>query len=475
MKLEPLREACGVLGIQGESNSIPELMFYGLMALQHRGQESAGIALADSSGKITLKRAMGLVERSISPASLSKLKSNAGIGHVRYSTMATSTLENAQPFLIEGVKSGLAMGYNGNFVNYLDLRKALSEKNVQLTSMCDAEIFLNLMKGEMKKMDLFEALSKTADLVEGSYAAVCLTGEGEILAFRDPLGNRPLCHGMIDGSHVCASESVAIDVCSGTLMGTVEPGEALLISQSGVERHRFASCKRRAHCMFEYVYFSRPDSVIEGVSVYDARLRLGENLAKTCEHEIDVVVPVPDTSRPAAEGFSRFSGVPVAEGLIKNRYVQRTFIMPMQASRENAVKVKLNPLRSVLENKRVMLIDDSIVRGTTIGKLVSMVRRAGAREVHVSITCPPVISPCFYGIDVKTHKELIATQQPVAGICKTIGADSLQYQTLEGLVESIGLRREDLCMACLTGEYPTPKAQQLSDQMKIKPVVEGVH
>jgi amidophosphoribosyltransferase len=467
MKLKPLKEACGVFGIKGEERDIPHAIFYGLMALQHRGQESFGVAVAAASKKINLERSMGLVGGKLSPKSLSKLKGDAGIGHVRYSTVSTSTIENAQPILVEGIRNGLAMGYNGNFVNYLDLRKAVSAENTSFTSICDAEIFLNLMKNKMKNMDLFDALQETATLVEGSYAATLITGEGEVLAFRDPIGNRPLCFGMIGNSYVSASESVAIDVCCGKLMGDVEPGEAIMISKSGVERHRFAPCKRKAHCMFEYVYFSRPDSVIEGVSVYEARLRLGESLAKACTHDVDVVIPVPDTSRPAAEGFSRFSGAPVAEGLIKNRYIQRTFIMPGQTSRENAVKVKLNPLKAVLQDKRIIMIDDSIVRGTTIGKLVNMVKRAGAREVHVAITCPPVIAPCFYGIDISTHRELIATQQPVEGICKTIGADSLLYQTTDGLVESIGLPREELCMACITGEYPTPKAQQLSDQMKL--------
>ncbi|OYT55352.1 MAG: hypothetical protein B6U77_01870 [Candidatus Hecatellales archaeon ex4484_218] len=422
---------CGVVGVYDREKNVAEHIFYGLMALQHRGQESAGIALTKGDGNVYLRKAMGLVSEALPLTELSMLTGRCGIGHVRYSTVGKLGLTDAQPFNLDS----LALAYNGNLVNFLELR---------------------------------EKLRKKSKVVEGAYSAVCLSGKGEILVFRDPLGFRPLCYGEIDGSFISASESVAVDMCGGKLISDVKPGEAILVSDSGIERKCFAKSSRKAHCMFEYVYFSRPDSVIEGKSVYDIRLKLGVNLAKTYENDADVIVPVPDTSRPAAEGIARQTGLPVAEGLIKNRYIHRTFIMPSQNLRENAVKIKLNPLKSVLQNQRVILVDDSIVRGTTIKNIVHMIRKAGAKEVHVRITCPPIISPCFYGIDIATHRELIASKKSVEEIRKIIGADSLGYQTIDKLVEAIGLRKEDLCLACLTGEYPTPKAQKLADEMKKK-------
>jgi len=379
----PKKDFCGIIGAYSRKEPIAEHVFYGLMALQHRGQESVGIAIADANKRVTLRKGMGLVEQNFTLGDLSLLEGRVGIGHVRYSTVGSSSLEDAQPFYLDTVKNGFALGHNGNFVNYIELKDALTKQNIRLTSRCDAEIFLRMLADRLQeKNHVFDALSESAQMIEGAYSAVCLTGEGELLAFRDPFGFKPLCYGEINDTLICASESVAIDMCGAELKSDIKPGEALMISDSGIEKRCFAPCVRRAHCMFEYVYFSRPDSVIEGKSVYEARLRLGANLAKNLSCSTDVIVPVPDTSRPAAEGLSRVSGIPVAEGLIKNRYVYRTFIMPRQALREDAVKIKLNPLRAVLRDRRVMLIDDSIVRGTTIKKIVRMVRRAGAREVH---------------------------------------------------------------------------------------------
>ncbi|MCX8176087.1 MAG: amidophosphoribosyltransferase, partial [Candidatus Bathyarchaeota archaeon] len=319
-----------------------------------------------------------------------------------------------------------------------------------------------------ERKDYFDALSEMDEGIEGSYSAICLTGKGEMLIFRDPYGFKPLCYGESDDYFIGASESVAIDICGGNLVSDVQPGEALLVSGGKIEEKCFAKRRKKAYCMFEYVYFSRPDSVIEGISVYDVRVKLGLNLAKNYENNADVVVPVPDTSRPAAEGIARYTGLPVAEGLIKNRYIHRTFIMPRQALREESVKIKLNPLRSVLKGRRIILVDDSIVRGTTIKNIIHMIREAGAKEVHVRITCPPIISPCFYGIDISTHGELIAFNHSIEEICKIIGADSLGYQTIDGLVDAIGIRKDKLCLACLTEEYPTPKAQEIADKMKKK-------
>jgi len=402
------------------------------------------------------------------------LEGKVGIGHVRYSTVGRSTLADAQPCCLSGPRHGLALAYNGTLVNYRELRDLVLHRGKQLTTGSDAEILLHLVMDELQGTDnLFEALTNSLRRVEGGYSAVLITGDGDLLAFRDPFGFKPLCYGTVGGAFFCASESVAIDMAGGELEHDVGPGEAILVTDSGIVKKQFLPCQRRAHCMFEYVYFSRPDSIIEGRPVYNVRMRLGQNLAKTCCYAADVIVPVPDTSRPAAEAASRALGIPTAEGLIKNRYIHRTFIMPEQSLRENAVKAKLNPLKSVLNGQRVMLIDDSIVRGTTLRDIVNMVRRAGAREVHVGITCPPIISPCFYGIDISTHGELIASHNTVEQIRKQIGADSLCYQTVDGLVDAIGIRREDLCMACLTGEYPTPKAQQMATVMRSKPPITG--
>lgn len=462
-----VREACGVFGAYNPEGPAFEFIFYGLTALQHRGQESTGIATVEEEG-IRVEKAMGLVVDHFSPES-SKFQGKVGIGHVRYSTVGASSIVDAQPFQINGI----AVCHNGNLVNYLELRRLLSSRGVKPISTCDAEILGHLIglegKADPSAGGVVEALPSISELVEGSYSALCLTRKGEIVAFRDPYGFRPLCYGLAGEAYLCSSESVAIDVCEGNMLSYVEPGEALILSEKGFERVRFAPCRRRAHCMFEFVYFSRPDSVIEGKSVYNVRLKLGENLGKTYGCNADIVVPVPDTARPAAEGISRVTGVPVAEGLIKNRYIHRTFIMPGQRRRENAVKMKLNPLKAVLKGKSVCLVDDSIVRGTTIRKIIGIVREAGAREVHVKITCPPIISPCFYGIDIATHQELIAAGRSVEEIRKLTGADSLNYQTLEGLIDAIGLGRENLCLACLTGNYPTPKAQRLADKMKGRP------
>ena len=465
MGLESVREACGIIAVYDVEKPVFDKIFYGLMALQHRGQESVGVAVREEKGKIILGKAMGLVGENLSIEELSFLTGRSGIGHVRYSTVGRSNLTDAQPFSL----GDIALAYNGNLVNYGELRQTLTSSGISFTSRCDAEIMLKILACKLKEgYDLFNALSEMASMVEGAYSSICLTDKGEILVFRDPYGFKPLCYGKLNETVIGSSESVAIDMCGGELVSDVQPGEALLISDSGIEKKRFVSCGRRAYCMFEYVYFSRPDSVIEGKSVYDVRLKLGMNLAKTFDGEVDIIVPVPDTSRPAAEGISRVSGLSVAEGLIKNRYVHRTFIMPRETRREDAVKIKLNPLKSVLKNQRVLLIDDSIVRGTTIKNIVHMIKKTGAREVHVRITCPPITSPCFYGIDIATHGELIASKKSVEDVCKTIGAASLEYQTIEGLVEAIGLRREDLCLACLTGEYPTPKAQNLADKMMEK-------
>jgi amidophosphoribosyltransferase len=326
--------------------------------------------------------------------------------------------------------------------------------------------------GERFIRDFLEkAIADCMNEVEGSYSAVFLTGEGELVAFRDPLGFRPLVWGEGEDAKMFASESVALDINNVENFSDVKPGEVIIVKDGNLEKNQACSAKEKAHCMFEYVYFSRPDSIIEGKTVYDVRMNLGRNLARTYHSEADVVIPVPDTSRPAAEGVGRELGIPVCEGLIKNRYVWRTFIMPEQKARDDAIKLKMNPIKSVMKDKHVILVDDSIVRGTTSRKIIELVKKSGAKKVELWITCPPIISPCFYGIDIATHRELIAANYSVEEIAKKINADSLCYQTIEGLVDAIGLKKEELCVACLTGRYPTPLAQSLADKLKTQTTV----
>ncbi|MFQ5761868.1 MAG: amidophosphoribosyltransferase [Candidatus Bathyarchaeia archaeon] len=469
------KEACGIIGVFDPKNNVTGQILFGLMALQHRGQEAAGVAVSGSNGAVKVRKALGLVGEGFSQWDLHDGEGNIGIGHVRYSTVGPSTLEEAQPFYLAGPLGGIALAHNGNIVNYRELRSRLLEQGVELRTGSDAEILANIFAEEVAKTaNIFEALMNLSKIVEGGYSVVCVTGNRQLLVWRDPHGFRPLCYGVKNGVFMCASESVAIDMCGGELVGDVGPGEAIVVSSEGVVRQRYAPTHRKAHCMFEYVYFSRPDSIAVERQVYDVRLRLGENLASVIPRDADVIVPVPDTSRPAAEGASRLTGKPVAEGLIKNRYVHRTFIMPDQSRRENAVKAKLNALKSVLKGQRIVLIDDSIVRGTTLKGIVSLIKKAGAREVHVRITCPKIIAPCFYGIDIATHRELIASDHSVDEIGKLLGADSLEYQTVEGLIGAIGLDAQSLCLACLTGKYPTPKAQEIADTMKNRlPVMGG--
>jgi len=462
------RESCGVFGtVCQDENLTSNTIYNALVSLQHRGQEASGIAvLCDSV--IKLKKFMGLSVDTIPKSFLTKTKGKVGLGHVRYTTVGHSTLTDAQPFKINYPKRGLVLSHNGNIVNFVNLKKELTQNGRLLGSGCDAEILINVLAEELiKSKDYEDAVLGLMERVEGAYSVATFTGEGDLLIFRDPNAFRPLCYGKTDGIRAFASESVALETNEIELKSDVKAGEMIITNPDGkFERKQIFSSKNVSHCMFEYVYFSRPDSVLDGKGVYDVRVRLGRNLAKTYAADADVIVPVPDTSRPAAEGISQETGIPVAEGLIKNRYIGRTFIMPTQTMRDNAINVKLNPIKSVLKDKKVILVDDSIVRGTTSKKIVRLVKSAGPKKVYVWITCPPIISPCFYGIDIATHGELIAANNKVPEIEKIIGADKLCYQTIDGLVDSIGFDKCKLCMACLTGQYPTCMAQKIADKMK---------
>jgi len=355
------------------------------------------------------------------------------------------------------------------------VKRKMENRGFKLRTNSDAEIMLKLFRCSYERCgDYVEVFRELSGQVEGGYSLVMLTKKRELIAARDPLGLRPLCQGRNLNTTAFASESVALDSNNMQLIGDIKPGTVVVATESTCKEYRYAPCGKKAHCMFEYVYFSRVDSILEGKSIYDVRFNLGIALAKTYDIKPDVVIPVPDTSRTAAEGYSSYSGVPVAEGLIKNRYVHRTFIMPRQKDRDYAMKLKLNPLKSVVAGKKVLIIDDSIVRGTTSRAIVHMIRNSGAKKVHMMSTCPPIISPCFYGIDIATYGELIAAKMDIKGIKTQIEADSLGYQTYDGLIKAIGLPREDLCLGCLRGEYPTPYAQRILEIMKEKAKIDSI-
>jgi len=428
-------------------------IYYGLLSQQHRGQEASGICTFDTEG-LRIHRNLGLVREVYSEAVLQDLFGPVGIGHNRYSTTGDTTVENCHPFLIRGTRNGIAIAHNGNLVNYEELRNHLSSRGHVFTSSTDTELIAHILAIELIKHKFEDALVNTMKKIKGAYSLVILTGRGELAAVRDPRGFRPLCLGSSDEAHFVSSESIGIEAAGGNFERPVEPGEIVLMDQGGVRSIKPFSKKRRAHCMFEYVYFARPDSMIDGKYVLEVREDIGRRLAREHPVDADVVVPVPDSARTAANGFSEESGIPAVEGIYKNRYIGRTFIMPKQSIREEAVRLKMNPVRPKIEGKRVVLQDDSIVRGTTTKKIVEILKDAGATEVHVRIGCPPLRWPCFMGIDMATRRELIAAGQDEESVRKSLGADSLGYISIDGLVEAIGHEREELCLACLTGEYP---------------------
>lgn len=454
---------CGFLGILGRGDVAREI-YAGLLALQHRGQDAAGIITYD--GAFHLKKGVGLVLGVFNEKNLARLKGPLGLGHVRYPTIGPGGSEDAQPFFVN-TPLRIAMAHNGNVTNYWELREELAELSRRhMSSHCDLEVILNIFADRLSQEELsrfspellFRAVAGVFDRVQGAYSVVAILPEYGLLAFRDPYGIRPAVIGRRDGSWAVASEGVALDLLRYELLRDLRPGEAVFFDMAG----RFFSSQLRAPnlhpCIFEWVYFARPDSILEGIGVYEARLRLGEQLAEECKRagvKPDVVIAVPDTARAAALPIARGLGVELREGLIKNRYIARTFIMPSQRQRINSVQQKLNPIRSEVTGRRILLVDDSIVRGTTSREIVAMMRRAGAKEVYLAITCPPLRYPCVYGIDMATRGELVAKTHSIPEIREFIGADELIYQTLEGMVEAVGRSRIGFCTACFSGEYPT--------------------
>jgi amidophosphoribosyltransferase len=442
---------CGVFGIRAPDRDVARLTSFGLHALQHRGQESAGIAVSDK-GRLTVLRELGLVTQAFTEERLQGLRGEVAIGHTRYSTTGSSQWENAQPLIQHGRARTVALGHNGNLVNATELRGALDAEGVRLSSTSDTELIAALIASDPAPLE--EAVAGAMARLEGAYSVTALA-EGKLLAFRDPHGFRPLCLGRLGEDWVVASETCALDLLGAVHEREVEPGELVVVDEAGLRSvQAVPRADAGALCIFEFFYLARPDSRLDDVEVHGARVRMGERLAHEAPVEADLVLPIPDSGTPAAIGFSRASGIPFSEGLIKNRYVGRTFIQPEQSLRQQGVRLKFNPLDE-LAGKRVVVVDDSIVRGNTTQQLVAMLFDTGATEVHVRISSPPVIGPCFYGIDLADEDDLIAANRTVDEVREHIGATSLAYLSLEGLEESTRRPPSSLCRACLTGEYPT--------------------
>ncbi len=450
----PAKEACGVVGVSLQGKGATPYLYRGLRALQHRGQESAGIATS-SHGALHHRRGMGLVHDIFTQEVVDSLRGTVGIGHTRYSTTGGSGVENAQPIVFKLRDEDGALAHNGDIVNYERVRRRLQLQGVEFLGSADSETMAQMIALEYSRSrDLEASVRRACAELIGGYAVTMLAGS-RLVAFRDPLGIRPLVLGTVDGGYAVASESVAIDLMGGRLVRDVLPGEVIVIERGQtIHSSRMAGIGERAHCMFEWVYFSRPDSIAEGRMVYDVRHRIGRGLAKEAPAQSDLVIPVPDSSRPQALGYSEASGIPYAEGLIKNRFVERTFILPDQKRREDEVRVKLHPVPGLLEGKRIVLLDDSIVRGTTLKEIVQMVRTAGATRVDVRIGCPPIIAPCYFGVDMKERKELVANGRTESEVAQVVGADTVHYLSIAGLVEALGLPQESLCLGCITGRYP---------------------
>ncbi len=464
-----MREACGVFGVYAPDEDIARLTFFALFALQHRGQESAGIATTDGK-KLQVYARMGLVSQVFDEDSLGKLVGNIAIGHNRYSTRGSSRIYNAQPIIVGKGSDALAIAHNGNITNAEPLYKELSDKGYTFHTSTDTEVIANLILSSPEK-DWLGKIKYAMRRLQGAYSMVIMTKD-TLFGVRDPLGVRPLCLGTIgNNSIVIASESCALDHIGALFVREIEPGEIAAITENGVASYREETDKR-ALCIFEYIYFSRPDSIINGRLLYSARLAMGSGLAEEYPVDADLVIGVPDSATAAGVGYALRSGIPPGEGLIKNRYMGRTFIEPDQRIRDLGVKLKFNPLHSILEGKRVVLVDDSIVRGNTTPQVIRLLRKGGAKEVHMRVCAPPLRFPCFFGVDMATRWELIAAQKTLPKIKDFIGADTLGYLSIDGLIKAVALPRELFCLACFTGEYPVPVQLEM-DKLALESAATG--
>ena len=448
------REACGVVGVYSNNgDDVARVAFFGLYALQHRGQESVGIATSAGDG-IKLHTAMGLVAQTLQEEDLARLPGYIAIGHTRYSTTGSSYLRNAQPILSKGPEVELALAHNGNVVNAVPLKEELDGWGCEFSSTSDSEIIAHLIS-YAPASTWEDRIAYAMGRLQGAYSLTVMTKD-TLLGIRDPLGVRPLCIGKVDDTWVIASETCALDHIGATLLREVEPGEAVLIDKDGMRSIYRRESERRASCIFEPIYMARPDSILDGTRVYTSRMAMGAELAKEHPVEADMVIGVPDGGAAPGVGYSQESGIPYGEGLVKNRYVGRTFINPDQRLRDLGARTKYNPLPEMIEGKRLVVVDDSIVRGTTTVPVVNLLRKAGAQEVHLRICAPPIMFPCHMGVDFPTRRELVAANKTVEEIRQFLGADSLGYLSHEGLLRSVGLPRDRVCMACFTGDYPIP-------------------
>jgi len=463
-----MHESCGIFGIYAPGVDVARITFFGLYALQHRGQESAGIATSDGK-KICIHTSMGLVSQAFTEDELADLKGYIAIGHTRYSTTGSSRQSNAQPILIEANSATMALGHNGNIVNAKFLRDELCQLGYSFATTTDSEVIANLILSCTEK-NIADKVKYAMHRLQGAYSLVIMTKD-KLIGVRDPMGVRPLCLGTIDGGWVIASESCALGHVGAQLVREIEPGEIVVINKNGV-RSFTENGPRKALCIFEYIYFARPDSIIQGKLLYPVREAMGRILAREYPVDADLVMGVPDSATAAGIGYSKASGIPYCEGLIKNRYVGRTFIEPDQRLRDLGVKLKFNPLSETIAGKKLIVVDDSIVRGTTTPKVVAMLKRAGAREVNLRICSPPIRFPCFFGVDMATRWELIAAQKTIPEIRDAIGADSLGYISIDGLIEAVDLPKEIFCVACFTGEYPTPVQLEM-DKLALEAMPSG--
>ena len=446
-----MREYCGVVGISGHKNA-SQLVYLSLYALQHRGEESAGIVSFDGK-KVHLHKGMGLVGDLFKEPDLKKLKGSMAIGHVRYSTTGSSTVKNVQPLVINHKKGFIAVAHNGNLTNSVELRNELEDNGSILQTTMDSELIVHFLVRDHKN-NYRAKVMPIVQRMEGAYSFVIMINDA-IYAMRDPHGFRPLCIGKLDGGYVVASETCALDMIQAEYIRDVEPGEIVILDKNALTSMKSPEQKKHAFCIFEYIYFARPDSNIFTKSVYLTRKNLGRTLAREYPVDADMVMPIPDSGTYAALGYAEESHIPFETGFVRNHYIGRTFIQPSQLIRDFKVKIKLNPIRDVLKDKRIVIVEDSIVRGTTSRGRVRALRQAGAKEIHMRVSCPPLISPCFYGIDFPTKKELIASNHTVDEIRDFIGVDSLKYLSLDGMLSSMMLPQEEFCTACFTGKYPT--------------------
>lgn len=469
---EHLKEECGVFGIYDfDGNDVATSIYYGLFALQHRGQESCGIAVSDTQGpkgKVDSYKDMGLLNEAFTPDILQKLKGNIGVGHVRYSTAGSSTRENAQPLVLNYVKGTLGLAHNGNLINAPEIKNELAYTGAIFQTTIDSEVIAYLIARErLNSKTAEEAVKRAMMKIKGAFSLVVMSPR-KLIGARDPFGFRPLCIGKRDNAYILASETCALETIGATFVRDVEPGEIVTITpDKGIESDKSLCLPQKDHarCVFEYIYFARPDSIIDGMSVYHSRILAGKYLAMDCPVEADIVTGVPESGNCAAMGYSMESGIPYGTAFVKNSYVGRTFIKPGQKSRESAVRVKLNPVKEVVEGKRVIMIDDSIVRGTTSDRIVKMLRDAGAKEVHVRISSPPFLHPCYFGTDVPASEQLIAHNRTIDEIRQMIGADSLGYLEMGRLEEIVGGR--GICKGCFTGTYPlTPPSDDIRGEFE---------